>query len=137
LTLALLGVGGCKVLDMLGLAHVVTDVAPQYVPCNYTGFQRPCLKPDLADTVIMVGDTETVNPLVWITPINAFSKPDGILVDTSRHLVSYDTSVVTVHGLQLMARGPGTDSVVMTGNYGIFPLYWKVFITVLPRQTSR
>jgi hypothetical protein len=125
-------ISGCRVLDLLGISHPIKDEIPQFLPCNYTGYDEPCLIPTLNDTVLAVGDTETVTPNIEWTPIRFFSRPIGTLDDSLHTFVSYDTGVVRLDGYRLTALKPGTDSLVMTGWYNhYYPLRAKIFITVL------
>jgi hypothetical protein len=123
---------GCNIFhDVVGLAEVVSDDHPP-PPGNYAQDGTPVLYLIARDTVVASGATEPLADSVFITPWTPYVRPVGSLADSTRHVVSSDSSVVTTDasGLKIIAHAPGKATLTMRGWFAYYPVSAIVTITV-------
>ena len=120
----------CKVFDnIFGLAHNVNDSVP-LEPGPGTPPGQPVLVLNVRDTVLAVGDTETVTGTIYISPVTRYSQPVGAYTDTTRVLSTHDTTIVRIDSTLITGRAPGKAMLVMSGYSGPYLVGANLAITV-------
>ena len=122
-------ISGCKLWDLMGMAHVVNDSTPN-TPGEFALWGWPFVNAWVKDSALVQGDTETVGGAVFIAPWTPKSQPVGVLPDSARSLASSDTTVVSVNGLVITARAAGAATLYLQGAYGGYNVEGTIPITV-------
>jgi hypothetical protein len=129
-------VTGCKAFhDIVGLARVVSDDTPPD-PGNYSLPGTLVLYLMTPSTSLAIGQTEPLSDGIFIAPWTPYVRSVGSLADSTRHVVSSDSSVVTTDstGLTVIAHAAGAATLTMTGRYNVFPMIALVTINVRPKN---
>ena len=125
-------IAGCRALNnIVGLAHTVSDDAP-LEPGPATPPGQPVLVLHVRDTLLAVGDTETVTGTIYISPVTRYSQPAGAYADSSRRLSTQDSTVVKIDSTLVTARAPGRAMLLMSGYSGNYLVGAQLNVQVHP-----
>jgi hypothetical protein len=130
---AVMLVADCRAFhNIVGLAQPVSDNLP-LEPGAGTPPGQPVLVINVRDTLLAVGDTETVTGTIYISPVTRFSVPVGAYTDSSRRISTHDSTVVRIDGTLITGRAPGKAMLVMTGYSGIYVVGANLSVQVHPQ----
>ncbi len=119
---------GCRAFhNVVGLAEPINDNGP-LEPGAAVPPGDPVLVPFVRDTILAVGDTETITGTLYVSPVTRFSQPTGTFADYSQPTAAYtdtteraatgDIGIVRIEGTLITARSPGQANVVVSGLLG-------------------
>jgi hypothetical protein len=139
---AALVAAGCRAFhNVVGLAEPINDNLP-LEPGAGVPDGNPVLVPFVRDTILAVGDTETVMGTLYVSPVTRFSQPTGTFADYSQPTASYadttervathDIGIVGIDGTRITARSPGQAIVIVSGLLGPYVVGANFIIHVHP-----
>jgi hypothetical protein len=119
---------GCRAFhNVVGLSEPISDNGP-LEPGAAVPDGNPVLVPFVRDTILAVGDTETITGTLYVSPVTRFSQPTGtfadyvqptpIYADTTEVVATHDIGIVGISGTLITARSPGQATVIVSGLLG-------------------
>jgi hypothetical protein len=133
---------GCRVFhNVVGLAQVVSDDTP-LEPAPETPDGSPVVVLSVRDTILAVGDTETITGTLYVAPVTRYSVPTGtfaqysqptaVYADTTERVATHDIVIVGINGTRITARAPGQADIIVSGLLGPYVVGSNLRITVRP-----